>query len=282
VTVQPDDPRLLALTEPGSHGSWSAYVGRLWARRQYITHVPLSELRSQQMNTVLGNLWHLFNPILLITVYALVFGVMLKTDRGVGANFVAFLAVGIFVFNFTQKAAVTGSQSIIANRELLRSISFPRALLPITAVITELLAFLPSLFVMLLTALVFGEPPRWSWFLLPLLVLGQTVFSAGAALVAARAASSFDDVKNVLPFVFRLLFYGSGVLFSARAYVDEDSAVWWVFVLNPMYDLIELYRWLIFGTGAGLEELISLGVWTAVLFLGGLTWFRQAEASYGS
>jgi teichoic acid transport system permease protein len=100
------------LVQPGSHGSVRVYLRRLWERREYAWHVPRSDLRSQQMNTVLGNAWHLLNPILSIAVYYVIFGLVLQTDRGV-TNFIAFLAVGVFVFQFTQKSTTSGSNSIV-------------------------------------------------------------------------------------------------------------------------------------------------------------------------
>ena len=137
-----NDLNLEGLFYPGFHGSFMSYISKLAERREFIIKVPKHELRSQQMGTLLGNVWHLLNPILSIAVYALIFGVILKVDRGVN-NFVSFVAVGVFIFSFTQKSVITGSQSLIKNRGLIRSISFPRALLPITSVTTEFLAFLP-------------------------------------------------------------------------------------------------------------------------------------------
>jgi len=273
------DP-LAELVQPGSHGSIVVYLRRLWQRREYAWHVPRNELRSQQMNTVLGNAWHLLNPALAIAVYYLIFGVILETDRGVD-NFIAFLAVGVFVFQFTQKATTAGSNSIVGNYGLLRSISFPRALLPISSVITETLAFVPMLAVMLATVLISGAQPRLSWLAIIPLCVVQLLMNTGAALIAARATNAFRDVRNLLPFIFRLLFYGSGVLFSVDAYLSSD-ALRWLFVLNPVFDIIELQRWAILGYDGSVNELISLLVWTATLLVGGFVWFRRAEATYGA
>ncbi len=231
------------------------------------------------MGTVLGNLWHLLNPMLSIAVYALIFGVILKIDRGV-SNFVAFISIGVFVFTFTQKAVTTGSQSIIKNRSLIRSVSFPRALLPITGVVTELLAFLPSLCVMFLTCLLTGADPRLTWLVIPLLVSVQFFLTVGGALIAARATSRFGDVKNILPFLFRLLFYGSGVLFSVDAYITDDK-IRALFIVNPIFDLLEIYRWSIIGGNISLQEVLSLAIWTIFLPSIGLIWFRRGEATYG-
>ena len=267
------------LIEPGYHGSLFTYSKKIWERREYLSQVPRHELRSQQMGTLLGNVWHLLNPILSITVYALIFGVILQVDRGV-SNFVSFVAIGVFVFSFTQKAVTTGSQSIIKNRGLIRSISFPRALLPITSVTTELLAFIPGLMVMFATCLVTGANPKWSWLLIPVLILVQFILTIGATLIAARATSLYGDVKNILPFLFRLLFYGSGVLFSVDAYVTNDL-LQKLFIANPMFDILEIYRWAILGGQVSYSEVLALAIWTILLFSIGVSWFRRGEAAYG-
>lgn len=276
----PADVDLDGLHAPGSHGSWPSYARQLWQRRDYAWHVPRNELRSQQLNTALGNLWHLFNPALSIGIYYLIFGLVIKTDRGVD-NFIAFLAVGVFTFQFTQKAVMTGSRSIVKNRGLLRSISFPRALLPITSVITEALAFIPGVVVMLGTALASGVPIRLTWLALVPLFLLQLVFNAGAALVAARATNAFEDVFNVLPFVFRLLFYCSGVLFAVDEYVTTDAARA-AFYANPLYDAIELSRWAVLGRDVSPWALVCFVAWSIGIAIVGLVWFRRAESSYGA
>ena len=274
-----NDLNLEGLFYPGFHGSFMSYISKLAERREFIIKVPKHELRSQQMGTLLGNVWHLLNPILSIAVYALIFGVILKVDRGVN-NFVSFVAVGVFIFSFTQKSVITGSQSLIKNRGLIRSISFPRALLPITSVTTEFLAFLPGLFVMFITCLATGTRPQLSWLLVPILLIVHFIFNTGVTLIAARATTHFNDVKNILPFVFRLLFYGSGVLFSVDAYVTNDL-VRSLFAINPIFDLLEIYRWAILGGDVSFVEVIGLLLWTVASFTFGIFWFRQGESSYG-
>lgn len=267
------------LIKPGHHGSLFEYMGKIWERREYLYQVPKHELRSQQMGTVLGNIWHLLNPILSIAVYALIFGVILKVDRGV-TNFVAFVAIGVFVFSFSQKSITTGAQSIIKNRTLIRSVNFPRALLPITSVSTEFLAFLPGLAVMFITCIATGANPKVTWALIPVLILLQFIFNCGATLIAARSTARYRDVKNILPFMFRLLFYGSGVLFSVDAYVT-NQLVRNLFVLNPMFNILEIYRWSILGGDIAAIEILALFLWTFILFYFGFFWFRKGEFSYG-
>lgn len=254
------------------------YLQTTWARRRYIWYVATSDLKGRQMNSVLGNVWYLLNPILQIGVYFLVFGVLLDTKRGID-NFLTFLTIGTLVFTFIQRSAVSGSKAITSNLGLVRAVAFPRVVLPLTTTLTEFLAMAPSIVVIAAAALVTGEVPHPRWLLLVPVLLVATVFNAGLGMITARAASRLRDVQQILPFMFRLLFYSSGVLFSAEAYVSGRYA--WLFILNPVYCILTVSRWTIFGGDLDGTLLVSGSVWAVVVVVAGFAFFRRAEATYG-
>lgn len=255
------------------------YLAGLWERRGYVWYVAMSELRARQVTNVLGNLWHLLNPALNIFIFFLIFGVLLKVDRGVD-NFILFLAAGIFIFQFTQKVTTDGARSIVSNRGLLRALQFPRALLPITATVTETIASLSSFVVLFGIALLTAEPITTRWLILPVVLAGQFVFNVGAAMIAARMTTHFQDVLQILPFFFRLLLYASGVIFSVEAYVEAGSAAEWLFILNPMYCALSLGRWCVMGTAVDPVLIVSGLGWMVLVSAGGFFWFRAAEERY--
>lgn len=254
------------------------YLRRLWNRRQYIWYVSASELRARQITTVLGNLWHLLNPALSITVYFVIFGLLLNTTRGVD-NFMLFLTVGLFVFQFTNRVTQAGASSVVGNTGLLKSIRFPRALLPVTSTLTETLASIPTFVIIYAMALLTQEQIRWTWALLPVVLFCQLFLNLGAAFIAARVTTHFRDTVQILPFVFRLLLYVSGVLFNASAYVSPDLK--WLFFFNPMYCYIELARWTMLGGTLAETLVFSATIWTVTLLVAGFLWFRAAEEWYG-
>jgi teichoic acid transport system permease protein len=167
----------------------------------------------------------------------------------------------------------------VVNRGLVQAIRFPRALLPASTTLMELLAAIPTYLIMFVVAAAVGEAPSWRWLLLPAIIAWQTVFNFGAAMLAARLTSHFRDVQQLLPFFFRLLIYGSGVLFSVEAYVDDDR-LHWLFVLNPIYDFIELARWSVMGQPLSLDVLVASLVWPVVMLLTGFFWFKSGEHTY--
>jgi teichoic acid transport system permease protein len=254
------------------------YVAGLWRRRSYIWYVSASELRSQQINTVLGNLWHLLNPALSIAVYYVIFGLLLDTTRGVD-NFILFLTVGLFAFQYTQRATTQGATAITQNVGLLKAIRFPRALLPITSTLTETLSSLPTYVIMYVVALLTGQPALWSWAMLPVVLASQVLFSLGAAMIAARATTHFRDMTQLLPFFFRLLLYSSGVIFLAPAYAQSQYS--WLFTGNPMYCYVTITRWCIMGGDLSATVVVSAAAWTVGILVIGFTWFRAGEERYG-
>lgn len=255
-----------------------AYFRSLWQRRDYMIYSASNELRSRQMTSVLGNLWHLLNPLLQIAVYFVIFGVVLGVDRG--DNYFAFLSVGIFVFGFTQRSTISGAGSISNNKGLLSAFSFPRALLPVTSTLTEAMATIAPILVIYVVALVSGETPSLRWLLLLPLLLLQLVFNFGTALTAARATSSVRDISQLLPFIFRLLLYGSGVLFDVDRYT-EGKSYGWLFEFNPVYCIVSLSRWTVLGGEFRSDLLAIFLVWTVALSAFALVWFRAGEGTYG-
>lgn len=256
-----------------------AYLRELWERRTYVWHVAINELRQRQITSVLGNLWHLLNPALTIGVYYVIFGLLLQTDRGV-ESFLVFLTVGLFIFQFTQKATIDGARSIVANKGIIKAIRFPRALLPISSTTTEFLAAVPTFAIMYLVAMLGGYSPNIRWLAIVPIIAIQFLFSLGAAMLAARATTHFVDTQQILPFIFRLILYASGVIFSVDAYVNADSWTRWLFTLNPVYCFITLARWAVMGGEFRADLLLSCLVWTVALLIVGFVWFRAGEERY--
>ena len=272
-----DARRLVDLTAAPSVG---AYLRDVWRRREFAVVVPAQDLRAQNMDTALGQLWHLVNPALLVGVYFLVFGVLLDTRRGVD-NFLGFLIVGVVLFHLFQRVVQDAAVCITRNLGLIRSIQFPRILLPLATVNGQTLAFLPALGVALLTLLATGERPTLRWLLLAAVLVAMYLFNLGAALVVARVGASVRDLQRLLPHLLRLLFYASGVIFSVEAFVTSEA---WrrAFAINPVYDLITCARWCLLGTGVEAPVVIGLVVWCAVLPAAGLLVFRRGERRFGS
>ena len=232
------------------------------------------------MGTALGQMWHLANPALLVGVYFLIFGVVIDTSRGV-ENFLGFLIVGVVLFHLTQRVVQDAAVCITRNLGLIRSVQFPRILLPVATLNGQTAAFVPALALALVAVITTGERPSLRWLVLPGVLAAQFLFNLGAAVLAARIGATVPDLRQLLPHLFRLLFYASGVIFSVEAFVTSEA---WrrAFALNPLYDVITCARWCLLGEPTDAWVVAGMLGWCAALPVVGFAVFRRSEQRLGA
>ena len=226
----------------GARPSLSAYLAMLWQRRHFIIGYATARNVSMYTEAKLGQLWQVLTPLLNAGVYYLIFGVLFQASKGV-QHYPAFLLAGVFVFAFTERSIVTGSNVMRANLQLIRALYFPRASLPLAYVIVELQQMLVGFVVLLPVMLVSGEPLTVYWFLLIPVVLLQTAFNIGAALIVARLGGSLADVSELIPFILRITRYFCGVMYMVTT-LPAAVPVWGIKLLslNPPAVYISLVR----------------------------------------
>ena len=193
------------------------YVRRIWRRRYFVTGFATAQNVAMYTEARLGQVWQILTPLLNVAVYYLIFGLILNTKRGV-PDFIAFLVIGVFIFNFTQRSFIISSRVMWDSLPLIRALYFPRACLPLGYVLIELQQLGISLIVIFATVLAVGQPITWYWLLLIPVLAMQTLFNIGAAFILARFGAGFDDVSQLLPFIVRTWFYASGVMFSIQTF----------------------------------------------------------------
>ena len=288
-TVPPgsiDDARELAqrygLRPLAARPPFSEYVTDLWRRRGFILTLSRSRSEARYQNNRLGRLWSVFNPMLLIFSYFLIFGVLLGTRRGVD-NFIGFLSIGVIVFGVSGSVISSGARSVTGNTGLVRALRFPRAVLPISVGLTEMLANLPAFAILVVLMVASGERPSWTWLLFPLALALQAVQIAGIALFAARITHGSRDVANLIPLMLRLLRYTSGVFFSISHYTARLPApVGHVMEYQPFALQLTLARQsLLVEYPMNLMPWVASAIWAVVLLAGGLAFFWRGEGSYG-
>ncbi len=275
-----DTENLFSINAPVST---SAYLREMWDRRSFAIAMPMEQVRSTHQDTLLGNIWHLANPLLSVAVYFLVFGVFLNVSEDID-NYLLWLTVGVFTYGLTSRTIQNGATSIPANQGLMRSMRFPRALLPMSSAFADLLTFGFQLIVLGAVAIVTGAGLSKRLLLLPIILVVHSALNLGGSFIAARLNDSFKDVQQLIPFFFRLLMYLSGVMFPVRKYLENEGAyplIRRAIELNPMVQILDLYRWAFLGTPVELFRLVELLVIVVVMLVFGFRFFRARELAYG-
>lgn len=279
-----DESRLSGLHRVGGRPPLGDYLRHVWERRSFI--VALARFRTEAENNAnrLGMLWVVLKPLLNAGVYGLLFGLLLNTHRGVD-DFVAFLVIGVLMIEYFSTCLAQGAKSITANAALVQSLSFPRMALPLALVLQRLLAFVPTLAVMAVFAIAFGNWPTWQWLLLVPLVAVFTAFNLGITLFTARLTVHLRDLTHLLPFVNRFVFYSTGVFFSyEQRFADRPDALRWI-DLQPLHEFLTLARGILLsGPEYPVEPRLFVYAtgWALVLLVAGTVFFWSAEERYGS
>ena len=229
----------------------------------------------------LGIFWLLLQPVLNATIYGVIF-YFLQTGSNRPANYPAHVVIGVFLFQFFSKSLANGAKSITGNQPLVQSLAFPRITLPIGEVIEQFLSVLPSMGLLVVVLPFMGIWPKWEWLLMIPLLAMFTLFNAGVALIAARLTVHLRDLTQLLPFISRILFYTSGVLFDVSKILNEHPALVRLYDFHPLYQVLQMARSLLMG-GSSYDPMYWLyfSIWAVSTFVVGLLFFWAAEERYG-
>ncbi|MFH1061670.1 MAG: ABC transporter permease [Candidatus Omnitrophota bacterium] len=213
-----------------------AYIKSIYAYRNLIISLTKKEIKIKYKSAVLGWLWSLLNPLLLMLVFSLVFTFIMKIQI---ANYPVFLLSALlpwFFLNFSLTAAAT---SIVDNASLIKKAYFPYEVIPLSVVCANLFNFLISQFLLFAFLAYFRIFPSWPWVYLPLIIILQTVFIVGLCLSVAALHTFYRDVKYIIELIMLVWFYATPI-FYPLSLVPENIRGF--FYLNPLSLYINAYR----------------------------------------
>ncbi len=253
------------------------YVRELWRRRQFAFELARTDFRAQNYNTVLGQLWLVLNPLLLGFVYFLLVEIIGRRGQP-GGDFLAHLLGGLFAFRFVSMSVKQGSRSVVGGGRLILNTAFPRALLPISSVLTAFMRFLPTVAVYAVIHVIVGLPLGLH-LLWALPILGtMALFALGTAMFVATLQVYFRDLRQFLRYILRIWLYISPILW----YVEEVPESLATFVaLNPLYPMLGSLSDVVNQGEA--PNLVWLGwgfAWAAVAFVVGALFFVSREREF--
>lgn len=280
VDARPGAPSA-GLFEVGHRPPLGQYLAEAWQRRSFAFTLAGYRLVGGLLGNRLGVLWIVLKPLLLALMYGTIFHFVLSGSAR-PADFVQFLIVGVFVFEFFTGSFGSGSKAITGNAKLVQSLGFPRILLPASVVIEQAMRMIPVVVLLGVLLLILGEPISWSWLLLVPVLIAMAVFNLGVALVVARLSVHARDVQQVIPIINRLLFYVSGIFFSIDGAFAAYPTLLTIAHLVPTYEFVALARDVLLSSySAPLMAWIAAPIWALATLVVGVVYFWGAEARYG-
>ena len=196
--------------------------------RELIRNLVIKDLKLKYRDSVLGFLWSLANPLLLILVYSFVFGHILRAGP---ANFAYFLMVGILPWNFFAQSLMMSTGSILDNGNLIRKVALPMEVFPVATVLFNLAQYVFALIVFFPMAwLFFKVPVAWSWInFLPVLAL-QVLFTLGLCFFISAATVFYRDVRHFTEIFLMLFFWLTPIIYDVQT---ASATLKTVLYMNP-------------------------------------------------
>ena len=265
----------------------------LFTYRYLLQNLVIRDLKVRYKNSVLGVLWSLLNPMLMMIVFSIIFTVAF--GRQDIREYPVFFLVGLIPWQFFSGSLISGTVSITGNSGLVKKIFFPREMLPVAAVLSNLVNFGFAMIVLVVFLYAFGLGLTWhALWVIPLLIT-QIIFVLGLVFLLGSINVFYRDVLMILdvvvlawffltPIMYPLDLFGSSQVLLGIEF-DPGQVMRWV---NPMASIIDGYRTVLWGNmeSSGpvpmfVPYVIRTFVTSVIVFIMGYLVFLRTEGLFG-
>ena len=204
--------------------------------RELIWALAMRDLTVRYKRSVLGFLWALLNPALLMLVLTLIFSTLMRFSQ---PHYAIFLLSVLLPWTFFAQCLSYAVESVVGNSDLIKKVAVPKLVFPVSTVISNIINLLLSLIPLVILVPLLGHPLFWTWFYLPIPLLALTIFTLGATFFLATANVYYRDVAHIIQIVIQALFYVTPILYSLDLFPEKYR---WAFKLNPLVYLLNGFR----------------------------------------
>ena len=254
------------------------YWRDLFRYRELFYFLAWRDILVRYKQTVIGILWAVLRPFLTMVVFVLIFSKIAKLPSS-GLPYPVMVFAGMLPWQLFATSLSEGSNSLIANANLISKVYFPRLIVPTSAVVVSFADFVISAALLGLLMIYYGVWPGLHLLALPLFTLLALGASVGVGLWLAALNVEYRDFRYVVPFLVQFGLYVSPVGFTTEIVPEKWRLL---YSLNPMVGVIDGFRWSISGGGSPLHGsvvLLSCGV-VVFLMVTGIWYFRRMERTF--
>ncbi|MEK8018502.1 MAG: ABC transporter permease [Candidatus Parabeggiatoa sp.] len=254
---------------------WGEFPLReLWAYRELLWFLTIRDIKARYRQMALGPLWVLLNPIVHMIVFSVIFGGLAQLPSD-GLPYPLFTYTALLPWNYFLGSANGSVGSLVHQLGLISKVYFPRLIIPISALFGGLIDLMIAFLVLIAMMIYYGIMPSWNIWVLPFYVLFASATALGISLWCAAIVVRFRDIKDIISYGLSILMYATPVAYSASLVPER----WlWLYQLNPMYWVIEGWRWGLLGSGQAPQPFMLVSVvMVIILLISGIWIFHREE-----
>lgn len=265
------------------HRLWQVDLKEIWRYRDLIELFVKRNIVVQYKQTILGPLWYLIQPVLTVIMNMVVFGGIAKMSTDGIPQPLFYMAGNVCWFYFADCLNQTSS-TFTANQQMFGKVYFPRLVVPIATVLSNLLRFTIQLCLFVAMYLYFfatgtSLTPNWYLLLLPLLVLMLAGLGLGFGILISSMTTKYRDLTILFTFVVQLWMYGTPIVYPLS--MVTDHALRTAIMANPLTSVIETFKYATLGQGyfSWAALAYSFGFMT-ILLVTGVVVFNKVQRSF--
>jgi lipopolysaccharide transport system permease protein len=256
-------------------------LGAIWRYRDLLSLLVRRDFVSQFKQTILGPAWFFIQPIFTTIIFTVVFGRLanIPTD---GIPQPLFYMAGIIIWNYFSECLMKTSETFRTNQGLFGKVYFPRLIVPLSVVTSNLLKLGVQLllFIALYIYYIFQgfELPGLLSLIFPLIILFVALLGLSLGLIVSSLTTKYRDLKFLIQFGVQLAMYASPIVYPLSLIEDDKK---WMILMNPISSFIEMFRFALFGQGH--VTAVALGysvISTLVLLVLSIVIFNRVEKSF--
>ena len=262
---------------------WKLNLKEVWAYRDLVELFVKRNIVVQYKQTILGPLWYLIQPILTVIMNMVVFGSIAHMSTDGVPQVLFYMAGNVCWFYFSDCLNQTSS-TFVANQAMFGKVYFPRMVVPISTVISNLLRF--GIQVLLFVAFYFyfwiggsDVAPNWTILLMPLLIVMLAGLGLGFGILVSSLTTKYRDLTILFTFIVQLWMYATPIVYPISMVTNETLRT--IIMLNPMTAVVEAFKYATLGQGYFSWGALGYScAFMSVLLLWGTVVFNKVQRSF--
>ena len=257
----------------------------VWQYRDLLQLFVKRDVVTKYKQTILGPLWYLIQPLFTSVIFTLIFNNIANISTNGIPPFLFNLA-GITAWNYFKDCLTETSDTFKKNEAIFGKVYFPRVIMPMSVVVSNLIKFAIQFGIFIAFYLYFvldGMPFNASITLLylPILVLSMGFLGLGLGMIISSMVTKYRDLTFLVSFGVQLLMYLSAVVYPVDLIKEKVPKYAWLVEYNPMTIVIENFRNIIFGNGSvSISGILYMIIISFIIFIIGLAIFNKTEKSF--
>lgn len=260
----------------GSPPTFSGYWRELHAFNEVLRMLIQRDLIVRFRQTYFGLAWLLFKPLMLMAAMSFAFGFLAGFEKSYSDPYPLIIFCGVIPWYFFSNAVPDGMNSLLGHLHVIQKTYFPRAIIPIAAVVVDAIEFAAAWLLFALGCLWFGYLPGWQIIFFPLFCMQLLLLCTALGMWLAVIKVQFRDIGNLVPFLLTIGFFVTPAGYTSSRIPEQWQLL---YALNPLVGIIEGLRWsLLHGMdGFPLRPVILSLVCTLIIGIIAIRYFLAVE-----